>query len=121
MWSLEMIDYLNQKAARKARRQDKEPTVTTPEEIENYPPFPFPHLGPYVPPGWERVEGQEWFVDSSGFGKDDEPALSVGQFKEVVRRYANDHPDHGFAIVEAGQFQLYVAAFRPVPVTATAA
>jgi len=121
MWSLEMIEHLNRKAARKARRQHEEPTVPTQEEIESYPPFPFPHLGPYVPPGWERVEGQEWFVDSSGFGRDDEPALSVRQFKDVLRQYAADNPDHGLAIVECGQFQCYVAAFRPVAVTATAA
>ncbi len=114
MLSLEMIDHLNQQAAKKARRQHKEPTIPTPQEIDSYPPFPFPQLGPYVPPGWERVDGQEWFVDSSGFGRDDEPALSVRQFKDVLRQYAADNPDHGFAIVEAGQFQLYVAAFRPV-------
>jgi hypothetical protein len=121
MWSLEMIEHLNQQAAKKARRQHNEPTVPTQEEIESYPPFPFPQLGPYVSPGWERVEGPEWFVDSSGFGGDDEPALSVRQFKDVLRRYVTDNPDHGFAIVEAGQFQLYVNAFRPVPVTAAAA
>jgi hypothetical protein len=121
MWSLEVIDYLNQKAARKARRQHKEPIVPTLDEIENYPPFPFPHLGPFVPEGWEQVEDAVWFVDSTGWGHDDEPALSVEQFKDVLRQYIADNPDHGFGIIEAGQFQLYVAAFRPVAVTVTAA
>jgi|SRR5579871_2816603 len=121
MWSLQMIDYLNQEAAKKARRQDKKPYVPTLNEIDNYPPFPFPHLGLYVPPGWERVENAVWFSDSTGGGRDDEPALSVGQLKDELRRYVSDNPDHGFGIVECGHFQCYVAAFRPVLTMAAAA
>ena len=66
MWSLETMDYLNREAARKARRGKREPQVVSLEEIDNFPPFPFPHLGPYVPAGWERVEDATWFADSSG-------------------------------------------------------
>ena len=114
MWSLETINYLNSRAARAAQRKTKEPTVPTLEEIEAFPPFPFPHLGPFVPPGWERVEDAVWFVDSSGWGRNDEPALSVEQLKNELRQYVADNPDHGFGIIEAGQFQCYVAAYRPV-------
>jgi len=120
MWSLEVINELNQQAARKARHQHKEPYVPTLDEIKEFPPFPFPHLGPFAPDGWEQTE-TVWFVDSSGWGRDDEPALSVRQFKNELRAYAEDHPGHGFGIVEAGQFQVYVAAFGPVPATAAAA
>lgn len=114
MWSLETINELNQQAAKKARRGQRQPTVPTLDEIDVYPPFPFAHLGPYVPPGWERVEDVTWFVDSSGFGRPGEPALTAGEFREAVRSYVNDHPDHGFAITEAGQFQVYVGAYRPL-------
>ena len=53
MWSLETLDYLNRQAARKAGRSNREPYVPALEEIDNFPPFPFPNLGPYVPAGWE--------------------------------------------------------------------
>jgi hypothetical protein len=114
MWSLEVINYLNNEQAKKARRQHKEPYVSTLNEIENFPPFPFPNLGPFVPPGWEQVEDAVWFADSSGWGRDDEPALSVRQLKDELRRYIEENPGHGFGIIEAGQFQLYLAAFRRV-------
>jgi hypothetical protein len=92
MFSLEVIIHLNNEAAREARRKKKEPHVPTPEEIENFPPFPLPHLGPFVPPGWEQVEDAVWFADSSGWGRNDEPALSVGQLKEVLREFATEIP-----------------------------
>ena len=120
MWSLQTIDYLNQQAARKARRGKKEPFVPVLDQIAAFPPFPFPHLGPYVPAGWERAE-ETWFVDSSGWGKPGEPALSVEQFGDELRQYVNDNPDHGFAIVESGQFQCYVGAYRPAGVGKVAA
>ena len=69
MWSLQAIDYLNQKAARKAQKRRKEPFVPGgPEAVEDWPPFPFPSLGYFAPPGWERTE-ENWFVDKIGLGK----------------------------------------------------
>ena len=121
MWSLETLDYLNRQAARKARRGKREPQVVSAEEIDNFPPFPFPHLGPYVPAGWERVEDATWFSDSTGWGRSDEPALTVEQLKNELRQYVAENPDHGFAIVEAGQFQLYVGAYRLRATTEAAA
>jgi hypothetical protein len=122
MWSLETLAYLNEQASKKARRQRKEPFVPTLDEIDSYPPFPFPHLGSsFVPPGWEQVEDALWFADSSGWGRDDEPALSVRQLKNELRHYIKENPGHGFGIVECGQFQCYVAAFRRVEATDKAA
>jgi len=120
MWSLETLDYLNRQAARKARRGKKEPQVVSLEEIENFPPFPFPNLGPYVPAVWERVDAT-WFVDSTGWGRSDEPALTVEQLKCELRHYVAENPDHGFAIVECGQFQCYVGAYRLRATTEAAA
>ena len=111
MWSLDTLEYLNRKAAQKARRGKREPYVPSPEEIDNFPPFPFPNLGPHVPAGWERVENATWFADSSGWGRPGEPALAVNELKDELRRYASDNPGHGFAIVECGQFQCYVGAY----------
>ena len=113
MWSLETINHLNQQAARKARQAKKKPFVPALDDIKAFPPFPFPNLGPHVPAGWEPVGEAKWFVDSSGWGRNDEPALSVEQFKAVLQLYIGENPTHGFAIVESGQFQCYVSAFRP--------
>lgn len=70
------------------------------------------HPAAAVPAGWERVEDATWFADSSGWGRPGEPALAVIELKDELRRHASDNPCHGFAIVECGQFQCYVGAYR---------
>ena len=72
-----------------------------------------PFLGDYVPPGWEEVPFDDpaqprLFVDTSGFGGDGEPALTQDQFFKRLEA------GYGYAIVEAGQFQAYVARFKRV-------
>jgi hypothetical protein len=114
MFSLEVIYHLNQQAAKKARKSRKTPFVPDgPKEVENWPPFPFPLLGDYDPPGWERT-GDTWFCDKSGWGEPGEPALTWEQLKNQLQDYIAEHPGHGFGITEEGQFQLYVTAFRPI-------
>ena len=88
------------------------------EDIE--PPFPFPSLaGNFedepddLADGWEAT-GTEWFVDASGFGADDELALTPKQFAGELRRYVAENPTHGFALTGVGQFQVRVGAFYPV-------
>jgi hypothetical protein len=49
-------------------------------------------------------------VDASGFGGDDEPALTVTQFEQ----YAQAHPEYYYGIVEAGQFQVVLATYVPL-------
>ena len=114
MWSLAVIDYLNQQAAREARQRSATPFVPDgPEAVESWPPFPFPNLGDYDPPGWERTD-ESWFVDKTGWGQEWEPATTWDRLKDQLREYIAENPGHGFAITEEGQFQLYVTAFRPV-------
>lgn len=48
------------------------------------------------------------FVDSSGWGAQNEPALTFGEFVQVVKA----NPDYRYAIVEAGQFQVVIGVFR---------
>jgi len=114
MWSLEVIDYLNQEAAKEARKRGATPFVPAgPENVENWPPFPFPNLGNFDPPGWEHTE-ESWFVDKTGCGEPWESALTWEGLKGQLQNYIAENPGHGFAITEEGQFQLYVTAFRPV-------
>lgn len=103
MMSIEVIRSESRRAAAIAAEEGMVPFVVEPEDIEDMPSFPFPSLGDYVPEGWEKVN--EYFVDASGFGEDDEAALSVRQFKALLV------PGHGYAVTESGQFQVYVGEY----------
>ena len=63
-----------------------------------------PNLGDHVPEGFELVENH--FVDSSGFGAEDEPALTFGQFIDKL------NTKNGYAIVRVGQFQIDIGEFE---------
>ena len=63
-----------------------------------------PNFGDYRPAGWELVD--ELFVDNSGFGGSDEPALTVKQFKSLVEK------GFGYAIIDEGQFQIWIGKFN---------
>ena len=119
MMSLEHIQHLSKESGRKAAERNREPfEPATRWEISLS--FPFPNLGDYLPDGWEPIDddGHEksFFVDTSGWGADDEPALTHRQFLEEARSFYDQCGKEGFipgfAITETGQFQLYVSAFR---------
>ena len=59
--------------------------------------------------GYELVE--ELFVDSSGFGRDDELALTVSSFERELLRLINEYGTLTAKITRAGQFQVYVGLF----------
>jgi hypothetical protein len=103
MLSLQEIVRMNKKACEKAKKAKLLPYVMKEGNSEKFPPFPFPDLGDYRPKGWELVG--EYFVDSSGFGRDDQPALSVSQFLSKLRI------GYGYALIEQGEFQVFVGEF----------
>jgi len=119
---------MSDKAAREAARKGKRPFVIyAPEDIDNYPPYPFPFVGGYVADGWKAVlvdpEGESdeeltLFVDTSGFGGEGEMALSSRQLREELKRLlavaAKAGDTYGFALVEVGQFQGYIGVFSKV-------
>ena len=115
MKSLNQIMLENQEAAAQAARDNREPFCPFgPEEFEHWPPFPFPYFGDYVPHGWKRVK--DYFVDASGFGQLGELALTAQEFLNEAR---GDYTlaticgqKVGWAVVEVGQFQVYVSLFR---------
>jgi len=61
-------------------------------------------IGNDIPIGYELVE--TYFVDNSGFGAMDEPALQAGAFLKKVKA------GYYYGITETGQFQIYIAKFR---------
>ncbi len=99
MYSLETIKDMNRKAAKKA--VGRQPWVAAKDGDENV--KTIPDFGDYRPKDWKLVE--EHFVDSSGCGGYDEPALTFNQFLKEVKE------GRGYAIIEQGQFQIYVGEF----------
>jgi hypothetical protein len=130
MMSSQQIARLSDEAAARSERSNTRPKAfSNVGSIDDIRGVPF--IGRYVAPGWRLIEHSElivpadmregriegtWatepylMVDSSGFGGRDEPALSAHEFMRLIA----DNPGVGWGIVEAGQFQVVVGAFKPV-------
>lgn len=112
MMSLEVIIAVNEEIAAQAAADDLVPFVPhSADDVDYWPPFPFPNLGYFEPDGWEKTE-QHWFVDKTGRGLPNEPALTHEQFIRELRRYIAANAGHGLAITEEGEFQVVISAFR---------
>ena len=86
----------------------------SPADVKTGRNFPIPDLTELpLSDRWEETD-QKWFVDSSGLGRDDEPALTADQFRAELLEYVQQHPGHGFGLSGTGQFQVYVSAYRRV-------
>lgn len=116
-----MLDYsqvreIADQQTRKARHLHKRPKTIRKYTGQNFREFirTIPFLGDYVAEGWERDEKIEpLFVDKSGYGADDEPALSLNQFKRKLDSFLASGDNFGFGIIEEGEFQIYIAVYRP--------
>lgn len=60
--------------------------------------------------GYELIE--ELFTDSSGFGADNEPALSINQFERRIQQLVAKYGTLTAKITGAGMFQVYVGLFK---------
>jgi hypothetical protein len=116
MMGIAEIRDINRRMTNKARRNKTLPFVPTEAQRAEFangnlqaPGARIPFLADYVPKGWVKDE-DEFFVDMSGFGRDDEPALSQRQF---ALRLALLPPGYGIAMTEQGQFQGYVGVYHP--------
>lgn len=105
MLDLGTINRMNNEAGNIAKRRGIKPyKVWDYDELDNYPPFPFPYIGDYVPKGYKLVK--TYFVDSSGVGLEEEPALTIKRFKQAIK------PGRYYAIISQGEFQVYVGEFE---------
>lgn len=118
MMSLSTIKKMSDEAAVKAARLNRKPYVPfDTDEIENYPPYPFPNIGSHNPPGWEEVEDEDGhplrlFVDISGVDPHG-PAMGEDRLKnKLVELEEVGEGKYGYAIVEVGQFQCYIGVFK---------
>lgn len=101
MFSLATIVDMNKTAGNKAKYHGKRPTIAKEDgqRLQH-----IPSLGDYRPKGWTLIDAL--FVDSSGFGDSSEPALTIDQFYNKVKA------GFGYAVIEAGQFQVYIGVFE---------
>jgi hypothetical protein len=114
MMGLDVIRYMNEDIAAEAARYGLVPYVPwDAAEVEGWQRCPLPNLGYHEPSGWEQTE-KTWFIDKTGVGLESEPALTWQQFRRQLSQYVAAHSGHGFGIVEEGEFQCVIAAFRPV-------
>lgn len=99
MYNIAEIKKMNRKVAKKAG--GKKPYIVKENgEITGM----IPNFGNYRPKGFTLVE--TYFVDSSNYGRPGEAALTFDEFREKVKK------GFGYAIIEQGQFQVYVGEFE---------
>jgi len=109
MMSLDRIRNASAMAAARAATDKRVPLLVTQDDLDGnvldhlrYMPF----LGDYTPPGYEKVN--EYFVDSSGCGTEGGSAISAKLFSTQVK------VGMSYAVVESGQFQVYIGEFKKV-------
>ena len=109
MMAPEIINALNNDKAAQAKHFHHVPYTVWQSDIDKWKtgeglPIPFPHLGDYVPPGY-ALDGKSWMIDTSGFGADDEMALTYSQMLNKLEA------GKAYAFIETGQFQAYLQPF----------
>ena len=112
MMSAETIRCQNRQQAVKAANEGVLPLILEEEDLGeplNEVARRIPVIGSLKPKGWEEVES--YFVDSSGIGQANEPALTFPHFLHKVR---DAGPGYGWAITSTGQFQVHITQFRRV-------
>jgi hypothetical protein len=118
--STEYINQLNREAARRAAREGLYPYTPEDEDLCSIADFTstfckaLPNLGNYIPAGWRKDEN-ELFVDSSGFGSESEPALTLRSLRNKVKELKATDSSVGFALVDCGQFQVYIGVYHRDP------
>jgi|2_EtaG_2_1085320.scaffolds.fasta_scaffold35450_3 hypothetical protein len=114
MWGLETIRQINEEAATAARGDGNAPyCIGVADSLDEWPPFPFPHLGyacDDVDQEHDRLD--TCLVDRSGFGAEDEPALTALAFRNRLGTLREQHGALMVALEEIGQFQVYIAIWK---------
>lgn len=103
----------NARAAANGRARKRQPhTFFDEDEVTAFfdGPLEFPYFGSYVPAGW--VLERTLFCDASGVGGSHERALTKGELERAIKHHVKCGHEYGYAIVEVGQFQIYLGLFR---------
>ena len=138
MMDLETIKALNDEAMERAEENGDEPLQLNEHDREELKDSfgklsSIPLLGDYIPNGWAKVdindykdylEVPEWWwgckllskgdlwCDSSGLGRENEPSLTMDEFRNIVNQLLDINENFGFGLYSTGQFQAGVRVFR---------
>jgi hypothetical protein len=114
MMDIAEIEAASRKAAVLAAAEKKQPYVPFDEkEIQKGATVKhIPNLGDYRPKGWRLVD--HWLCDNSGFGSENEPALTASQLQAAMQAKYNERATCGYGIIEVGPFQVVLGVFRKV-------
>ncbi len=115
MMSLATIHQLSREIARRAALERRQPLLVEQEDLNYWrevlaagkvPRVGIPNFGDYVPKGWRATERDPLFCDKFGDG-DGGRSAGIPQILDwMVSGF-------GYAIVEEGEFQLYIGEFAP--------
>jgi len=131
MFSTATIEKLNRDAARRSRERGEVPTIPKAGTSAKDQNLKIPSLGDRTPRGWKRVSPASvgcqaltnaadspdetygcLFVDSSGFGSESEPALTLRRVFTLMDEVNAIAPNrYGYAVVRTGQFQVSIGIF----------
>ena len=100
MYCLETLEKLNSPAYTTGVKPKR---ITQPEDVFKVPSSAGKKLNEY---GLELID--TFFCDSSGFGLDNEPALTTSQLLSEVERLLYQHEQLWGVITVVGQFQVYI-------------
>mgnify|MGYP003133333305 FL=1 len=130
MMDIDTIVALNKQASNKAKRHGIKPTTFEGQTLSVKNLGEIVNLGNYIPKGWKRLNIKKYvmswelpyshkilnkgglFVDSSGFGQPNEPALTIEQLISLMAKLLSNKPSLGFGIISQGQFQLTIGVFE---------
>ena len=119
MWDLDTIIRMNAKASRGAAEANRKPLrlpvgFTWPPS-DAKPPMPsVPFLGEGQAAEFDEqfVRLDTLFVDTSGFGAEDEPALTLHQLGLRLRELSEEHGPLYLGILESGPFQAHLGVWK---------
>lgn len=118
-WKYEYIRQLAEESTILARQEGLRPALAT-EVIRTYKRnrrLNIPNLGDYVPEGWTRIDYliEPVFVDITGIARPGEfTGITPAEFFKRAEQHTQDESSFviGYGVIEAGQTQALVAAYR---------
>lgn len=128
MMSLQQIESESRRAARRSAKEGRGPLIIEPSDLTNLEQAVrgIPFLGTRTPKGFKKLSThklpiagytsypyEELFVDTSGFGSENKPALSQKRFIEAVGQLVKSYGAIALSLSECGQFQGHVRVCVP--------
>lgn len=124
MMSLEVITRESRRQAARSAKLHLTPLLVQPEDVEDLAVLKqhlrsIPFLGDRTPKGYKFIDlttiadefdyrYSHFFVDMTGWGRENEPALTQDQFVLAVQKLVRRIGTIGLSIMEIGQFQGHI-------------